>query len=101
MHPQWWHHGPSWAQWFSGDSEDALSSALQTSEQTPEVCLKLAAFYQSLGETEKAAAQISRALYIDNNLSIGSLNRKYEHHFLDNVAYERWISALSVADLPE
>jgi TolB-like protein len=101
MHPQWWHHGLAWAQWFSGDIMDALSSALQTSERTPEVCLKLAAIYQTLGESGKAAAQISRALSKDNDLSVSRLGRESRHRFVDKVAYERWLSAHSSAGLPE
>ncbi len=100
-HRTWWHHGLAWALWFEGDLEGALHAALKTSEATPEVKLKLAGMYQSLGQSERAKAEISLALSQDADLSISRLRREFQHRFSNQADFENWMNLLTLAGLPE
>ena len=97
-YPDWYLWNLGWAQYFTGQYDEALSALNKMSNPYNGVRRTRAAVLVRLGRIEEAREVISK--FIETDLEM-TLEEMEAHAWKDREALERWIEDLRTAGLPE
>ncbi len=101
LQPDWFKWNLAWIQWLKGDCGAAVQTVNAMSDIPPMANRVLAVIHFDLGQMEKAKEAVDRLLQHDPGYSMADVRRNYSGKFRNEADYERMVTAMRGAGLPE
>ncbi len=101
LHQDWIKWNLAWVQWHTRNCEEGVQTMNAMSEIPPMAYRVLAILQMCLGNHEEANEAVGRLLQFDPAYSIAEVRHNYDGKYTNNADYERVLSDLREAGLPE